>query len=175
MLKVAGNSTLYSVSADSNTSTTINITPLTDMIIRSWYTAQGASVDTAFTTPAVNPPPTATDVKVISSVVLGIVQGWLQTSGVTTGNFNLISTPFTANGNGVDAVLDQTSVTANNGTITAVVTGSGSSAGITQNSTITPSTGTGKCKHHADDGRRSDEPRCHQHGRADNDAAVDRP
>jgi hypothetical protein len=108
------------------------------MIIRSWYTVQGASVDTAFATPASNPPPTPTDVKVISSVVLNIIQGWLQTVGVDTSSFNLISTPFTAGtGTGVDGVLDQTSVSVNptTGAISVTVTGSS----ITQNSTATPS------------------------------------
>ena len=66
------------MSADPNANTTINVTPLTDMIVRSWYTVQGTTVNTAFTSPGTYSPPTPTDVKVISSVVLSIVQGWLQ-------------------------------------------------------------------------------------------------
>jgi hypothetical protein len=140
MLKVVGSSTLYSVSADSNTTTTINVTPITDMIIRSWYTMQGASVGTAFTNPASNPPPTPTQVGVISGVVAqGIgFQAWLQNAGVST-VINPISTPFTANGAGVDAVLGQISATVNaNGTISVGVNG----GGATTSSTITPASNT---------------------------------
>ena len=54
ILKVTTSSgtTLYSVSADSETTTTINITPLTDMIIRLWYAVQNGSVEDSFTNPA---------------------------------------------------------------------------------------------------------------------------
>jgi hypothetical protein len=131
---------LYSVSADPNASTTINVTPLTDMIVRSWYAVQGKTVDSAFANPAKNPPPTPTDVKIISSVVLAIVQGWLQAAGVDTNDFNLISTPFAANGTGVDGVLDLTSVTVDSSNISVGIANGDDS--ITQSSTVTPSNGS---------------------------------
>lgn len=144
LLKVTTGSgtTYYSVSADSGMATTINITPLTDMIVRTWYMVQGGNVDTAFGNPAANPAPAPVDVLVISSVVQSIVQPWLQQAGVATASFNAISTPFTANGTGVDQVLAQTSVTINSGTIAVAI----SDSATTQNSTVTPATnGTVTC------------------------------
>ncbi len=126
----------YSVSADAATSSTINITPLTDLIIRSWYNVQGLSMDAAFAAPASNPPPSPTAVGVISSVIQDVVQLWLDQAGVTAGSFNLISTPFTADGTGVDLVLDQTTVDPSTG---SVIISNGS---ITQNSLLTAGTGS---------------------------------
>jgi hypothetical protein len=126
--------TLYSVSADANNTTTINITPLTDLIIRSWYNVQGVTVDTAFAAPATNPPPAPAQVDLIAEVVRNVVQLWLDQAGVAA-DFNLISSPFTANGTGVDEVLDRTSVNPGTGQIT--ITG----GGTTQSSTLTATGG----------------------------------
>ncbi len=125
---------LYSVSADANATTTVNVTPLTDLIIRSWYSVQGVSIDTAFTDPAAYPAPTPTSVAVVGKVVQNIVQLWLNQAGVTSSNFNLISTPFTANATGVDQVLDWTSVNATSGSIVI------SDGTTTQNTTLSATT-----------------------------------
>jgi len=107
LLRVPANSDyLYSVSSDWKASATINITPLTDIIVRSWYGAKGVDMTTAFADPVTNPPPTPTDVLVLRTMVQNTVQTWLQSAGVKTAGFNAISTPFTANGKGVDAVLN---------------------------------------------------------------------
>ena len=107
---------LYSVSASASPSV-INITPLTDLILRSWYAVQGTPVtaDTAFTNPGSNPPPTVTEVGVIEHVVRQVAALWLEKHGIDPTKFNLISTPFTANGSGADGALDQTTVTLNLG------------------------------------------------------------
>ena len=141
MLKVTTTSgkDLYSVSADANSTTTVNVTPLTDMIVRTWYSAQGASIDTAFLNPASNPPPSPTDVKVISTVVKDIVQSALQAAGVDISTFNPISTTFKANGSGVDGVIHNTAVTVN--PTTGVISLALTTSGGTQNSTITPAAG----------------------------------
>ena len=110
--------TLYSVSADANSTATINVTPLTDLIIRSWYGVKGANVDDAFAGPAANPPPSPDAVELISRVVVQVAQLWLADAGVDTAEFSLISTPFQADGNGVDKVLDQTTVDSATGEIT---------------------------------------------------------
>ncbi len=130
--------TFYSVSADAKTTTTINVTPLTDLIIRSWYDVQGGSVDAAFADPTVpgNAPPSPTAVAVIGSVVKNVVQLWLNDAGVTAGSFNLISTPFTANGTGIDQVLDQTAVDTATGSVMI------SNGSVTQNSVVTAGTGS---------------------------------
>jgi Big-like domain-containing protein len=102
--------TLYSVSADANAAATINVTPLTDLIVRSWYGVKGVDVDNAFTSPASNPPPSPGAVELISRVVVQVAQLWLADAGIDTAEFSPISTPFQANGNGADKVLDQATV-----------------------------------------------------------------
>jgi hypothetical protein len=137
MVKVQlGDTALYSVSADAETASIINVNPLTDLIIRSWYQVQGASVDAAFTTPATNPPPTPDQVQLISNVVVQVTALWLQQAGVDTTTYNPINTAF-AVGDGADQVLDQTVVDTDNGTITIT-----DGAGTTQDSTVDYGTGT---------------------------------
>lgn len=127
---------LYSVSADSNLTTTINVTPLTDLVVRSYYDAQGVTADTAFGALAANPPPTASTVQILGNAVQGTVQLWLINAGVATANFNLISTPFTADSTGIDKVLDETTVNSTSGKIT-ITDGT-----TTQTSTLTAASGT---------------------------------
>ena len=122
---------LYSVSADTNSNSTVNVTPLTDLIIRSWYSAQGVDVATAFASPVTNPAPSPAQVQLISTVVVDVTALWLQQNGVDTSNFSPISTTFTANNTGEDAVLDDTSIDTNTGAITI------SDGTTTQNSTVT--------------------------------------
>ena len=110
--------TLYSVSDATVASRVINVTPLTDLIIRSWYSVQGKDVATAFTNPAANPAPSPTDVQIIGNVVVQVTALWLQQAGVDTTGFSFISTPFTADSTGVDAVLDKTTVDTDAGTVT---------------------------------------------------------
>lgn len=65
---------LYSVGGSAGV---VNIHPLTNLIVQSWYHVQGTTVDSAFSNPASNPPLTTTTVKVIASVVENIVKKWL--------------------------------------------------------------------------------------------------
>lgn len=103
--------TFYSVSADSGTSATINVTPLTDLIVRSWYNTLGAGVVDAFSlTPPTPAPPAPTLVGVLSNAIQNVLQLWMNQTGVS-GNFNLISSPFVANGGGIDNVLQLTTIT----------------------------------------------------------------
>ena len=97
--------TLYSVSADSKVSTTINVTPLADIITRSWYNVQGVLTDTAFSALATNPAPPPVAVQSISNTVQNMMQLWLNNASVPA-TTNLISTPFVANSTGIDLVLD---------------------------------------------------------------------
>jgi hypothetical protein len=113
---VSGGAELFSVSAEAGADTVMNVTPLTDLILRSWYGVQDVSVGAAFAAPTANPAPSPTTVAVIASVVQRIVQLWLDQAGVS-GDFSLISTPFDADGTGVDHVLDLTSVDTSTGGI----------------------------------------------------------
>jgi hypothetical protein len=137
MVTTATGSKLYSVSADLNAATTINITPLTDLIIRSWYSAQTPSVtiEDAFADPVSHPAPKPDSVSLIHNLIKNVVQLWLDKNDVTSSDFNLISTPFTAGtitvpGTGLDKVLDQAWVNAATGQIVI------SNGTTTQNSTL---------------------------------------
>jgi len=123
---------LYSVSADALNTTTINVHPYTDLIVRSWYGAQGVPADTAFSSASSYPAPAPASVSVISSAVSGLAQLWLTNAGVDTSKFNLISTAFTAgSGSGLDQVLDETTVNTNTGVVTITA------GNVTQTSAIT--------------------------------------
>ncbi|MHB8482199.1 MAG: hypothetical protein ACYDBV_05605 [Nitrospiria bacterium] len=110
---------LYSVAGQTGTA---NIHPLTDLIVEDWYEALGTTVAAGFADPVNNPPPTATEIKVIANVVKEVIQSWLVANNIDPNTFDLISTPFTANHTGFDKVLDQTVVNTGGGTIT--ITGS---------------------------------------------------
>jgi hypothetical protein len=128
---------LYSVSADALATTTINTDPYTDLIIRSWYSVQAVSIDTAFASPATHPAPAVRSVVILHGMVENFLQLWLINAGITPSKFNLISTPFTANGNGFDKVLDDSTVNTSTGKVTITA------GGTTETSTITYSTTAG--------------------------------
>lgn len=132
-IDLAGGTALYSVGGEAGV---VNIHPFTNLIIKTWYEVQGKTMDAAFADPAGNPPPSSTEIKVISVVVEEIVQKWLVDKGIDPANFDLISTPFDANGSGFDAVLDLSTIAAD-GTIT-ITDGT-----TTQTTAITPNTTDG--------------------------------
>ncbi len=132
----ASSGNLYSVSADTLATTTINTHVLSDLIIRSWYSAQGQSIDTAFSNPVSLPAPGVSNVQIIANAVVLSTQLWLTNAGVNTTVFNVISTPFTADGTGFDSVLHDTTVNAGTGTIT-IANGT-----TTQTSTVVYNTGS---------------------------------
>jgi hypothetical protein len=103
--------TFYSVSANANAMTVVNLTQLTDLLVRTWYGAQNIDPGTAFSAPAANPAPSPAVMPTLSAGVQRMFQLWLTARGVPSG-FNLVSTPFVANGTGIDAVLDATTITA---------------------------------------------------------------
>jgi len=110
--------TLYSVSADANVGTRINVHVLSDLMLRSFYSAQGIDPDTAFASPlGADAAPTPLAVQALASLVIPASQLWLGNAGVNAtagapanGAINLISSPFTAyppgaTPAGLDAVL----------------------------------------------------------------------
>ena len=125
------NGNFYSVSADALNTTTINTHPYTDLIIRSWYNAQGQNVDTAFSNPIAMPAPGPANVAIIANAITNLAQLWLANAGVNTAQFNLISSAFAANGGGLDQVLDESTVNTATGSVTIAA------GGTTQTSTIT--------------------------------------
>lgn len=139
----AAGTAFYGVS-DQATPSTINVTPLTDLIIRDWYAAQSApiSIDTAFANPATNPPPSVAEVQLIQAVVLDIVQPVLQQNGVSVVGLDLISGSFTANGQGVDGALDQIKPITYNSTGTTASVTINTTSTTTQTTTVTAAAGS---------------------------------
>lgn len=102
-----------------------NVTPYTDLVISSYYAVHDITLDDAFFDafqgPGLqggDPVPTALDIQAIASLVEGVCALWLQQEGVDPDEFDLITTPFSANGTGYDGVLDNTTVTGSDITIT---------------------------------------------------------
>jgi hypothetical protein len=114
-----GNVKLYSVSADANAAMTVNVTPLTDVAVRMWYGVQNVAVDAAFGAPTgTNAAPSPASVSVLTNLVKNIVQLWLAKAAVPASGFSPITTPFAADGTGLDHVLSQTSVNQGTGHVT---------------------------------------------------------
>ena len=84
----------------------INITPLTDLMVRMWYHAHGTTADAAFADPAAHPVPQAAQLVTLNSSVTDMLAGALTSQGLDPAKFNLVATPFVANGTGFDRVLD---------------------------------------------------------------------
>jgi hypothetical protein len=140
--------TLYSVSPDSSLSTHINVSVLTDLLVRSFYRAQGINPDTAFGAPlGGNAAPTPLAEQTLAALVVQASQLFASLAGInltadppSPGSLNLISSPFIAFPTGVtpaglDALLHAitsetvdpltgavTAITLNSGTITEVIT-----------------------------------------------------
>lgn len=134
---------IYSVSADALAVTTINTNPFTDLAIRSWYSSQAFSIDTAFATPASYAAPAVGSVRILTGAVTGMLQLWLTNAGVETSTFSLISTPFTANGAALDLVLDESTVNSTSGKVTITDSATNTTNPTTQISTITYNTTAG--------------------------------
>ncbi len=120
---------LYSIGSAAGV---VNVHPLTDLIIRTWYEVQGTDVATAFNAVVPATPPTATELGVIKQVVKNLVAQFLGLIGnLDSTSFDLISTPFTANSTGFDNFLDNIQVNAASGVIginTSGVSGAGTLA-----------------------------------------------
>ncbi len=130
---------LYSVSADLNTATVVNITPVTDLILRSWYGVQGITPDSAFANPSGAPAPTALQVRTIAQTILQVLQLALNNNAAgITDAAELISKPFVADHTGLDRLLDNARFVLGSGSITFIVTG----GGTTQTTVISYNTST---------------------------------
>lgn len=103
---------LFSFAANSGN---INITPLTDLMVRIWYQAHGTTAEAAFANPAAHPVPQAAQLAALNQALVGLMAGALGSQGLDPAKFNLIATPFNANGAGFDLVLDKTAVVQGSG------------------------------------------------------------
>lgn len=93
----------------------MNITPLTDLMVRLWYQAHATTAEAAFANPAAHPVPQAAELATLNHAVVGMLANTLASQGLDPGKFNMIATPFVANGSGFDAVLDHVAISPANG------------------------------------------------------------
>lgn len=107
LVRVEGGTTvLYSTAANDGT---LNVHPFTNLIVTVYYETFGTTVDAAFAgLSSTTPLPTDTEVRVIASVVKRILTPFLEALNLNPASFDLFTTPFSANGTGFDALLDQT-------------------------------------------------------------------
>jgi hypothetical protein len=143
-----GGVTLLSVSADANGGGTINITPISDLVVRSWYHVQGRSATSAFADPVASRPPSPVQVRAIARMLLDVLQLAIRASGAPISEpEHLIDQPFAANGTGIDALLDNAQFTVRSDGADLVLTAGGAVqtttlAFVTQTTSITASSST---------------------------------
>ena len=138
-LTTPGGTRLYGVTADLAATTVANLTPLTDLIVRSWYSVQGVPVDSAFANPAAAPPPSQQQTSIIADAVLSLMQLALNNAGAGISTpLDLVTKPFSADHTGIDAVLDQTSISYGTGATVSIA-----GNGVQQTSVIGFETATG--------------------------------
>ena len=127
---------LYSVGTQAGV---VNVTPLTDMVIRNYYRTRQLDVATVFASlSASTPVPTADEVKLVAGMVKNLIADWLPARSIVPASFDIITVPFVANGTGFDAVLDLSTVT-DNGTQTSLTVTSGT---VSQATTVTVDSAT---------------------------------
>ena len=110
LLQISSGSTptLYSTATETGT---INIHPFTDLIIRSWYNVKGHDINADFDgTGALLVPPTADQIALIEEIIRNILSTWFTNVGLSAESFNLLTSPFDANGEGFDKILDNMKV-----------------------------------------------------------------
>lgn len=93
----------------------INITPVTDLMVRMWYGVRGATPDAAFANPAAHPAPQMSELTVLNKTLTGVLGDSLSRAGLDPAKFDMVATPFTANSTGFDLVLDNTAIGVSNG------------------------------------------------------------
>jgi hypothetical protein len=107
---------LLSVSTDANRTATINVTPLTDLVVRSFYGLKGQSADGAFADPARSPPPSPAQVKQVAQVLMESLRLAIRANDApVTSAADLIAQPFIADHTGMDKLMDNARVTVHDG------------------------------------------------------------
>ena len=123
----AGGDDLFSVGSQTGI---VALTPLTDMVVRSYYRARGLDIDTVFASlSGSDPVPTVDEIRVVAAAVRDLVAQWIEAQGLDPEEVDLMTIAFAADGSGFDAVLDMTSVT-DDGTTTTLTIDDG--ADVTQ-------------------------------------------
>ena len=113
----------------------INIDPFTDTIARLWYQAHGSSVEAAFANPRGQSIPDDVSLKTLDSTLVKSLTDALTAQGLDPATVSFLHTPFTANGTGLDGVLDHTTFSLRGGSIVMSNTVAGSGQEITLSTT----------------------------------------
>ena len=103
---------LYGMAPDSGTA---NVDPYSDFLVRQWYGAHGGDPNRAFT--GRGEVPAVADMQALDRSLSSKLGDSLSAQGLDPRQFSLLSTPFTADHSGFDALLDQSRVDAATGTI----------------------------------------------------------
>lgn len=104
--------TLFGMRADGGVA---NITPITDLMTRALFAAQGVSAEAAFTDPARYPAPNAESLRQLDSGLVEALRPALRSQGLDPLTFSFVSTRFDANGLGADRLLDNIAVNTSQG------------------------------------------------------------
>jgi hypothetical protein len=103
-----GSTAFYSLATSPGTA---NIHPLTNLITRNWFKFNGREVETVFDAPGpLVPVPQAAQIRTAESILRELLGDMLLSAGIDPAGFDLISTPFNADGNGFDNILDRLKV-----------------------------------------------------------------
>ncbi|MGH7484571.1 MAG: Ig-like domain-containing protein, partial [bacterium] len=87
----------------------VNIDPFTDAMTRTWYQSHGTTVEAAFENPGTQPAADDASLKRLNTALADALDSQLVAQELDPSSINLISTPFTADGSGLDGLLDLTS------------------------------------------------------------------
>ena len=86
-----------------------NVTPVTDLMARTWFAGHGSTPEAAFADMNAHPAPDARSLSVLDKNFAALLDKSLTAEGLDSQNFSLASTSFNADSRGFDAVLDHTS------------------------------------------------------------------
>lgn len=95
----------------------VNIDQFTDAMTRAWYQSHGTTVEAAFENPGAYPAADEASLKRLNAALTDALAGQLAAQQLDPSSINLINTPFTADGSGLDGLLDLTSISMQGGRI----------------------------------------------------------
>lgn len=103
-----------------------NLDPLSDAMTRLWYLSHGMTVDTDFANPGSQLAMHAVSLRTLDGALVRALANSLAAHGLNPSAISLFQTPFDANGNGLDGLLDQLefSTSGNQITVTDIMGGS---------------------------------------------------
>lgn len=114
---------MYSIAAGDGVA---NLDPLSDAMTRLWYLSHGMTVENVFANPENQPAMHDTALRTLDGALVSTLASSLAMHGLNPSAVSLFQTPFDANGNGLDGLLDQLAFSTSGNQITLTDIGSGS-------------------------------------------------